>query len=95
MVGVVWNLAVMRGWVVHMMLWAAYHVRIPAVVIVRCSIVTMWDVVMTVHNMIRISTVACIMMLPVRTWIVHLSRMIWISLGLADCWSVLDPMTTI
>ena len=95
MVWIVGDLARVRSRVVHVMRWATHHVWVAGVVIVGSAVMAVRNVIMTVHNRIWIRTVSWVMMLPVRTWIVHLSRMFLVGILISHGRSVLDPMTTI
>ena len=51
----------------------------------------MRNIISSVHNRIRVWT----MVMVLRTWIVHLGRVLLVGVLFADSWGVLDPMTTI
>ena len=93
MLGIV-HLAGMGGRVMHVGRWTTHHMWITRVIVVRSPVVSMRKIVMTLHNWIWLITISVIV-LPVRTWIVHLGCLLWNGLSICNCWSPMDPMTTI
>ena len=71
-VRIVGYLTRMRCWVVHVVGWSTDHMWITRVVIMGSSIMSVRNVISTVHNRIWVRTVSLVMMLSVRTWVVHL-----------------------
>ena len=89
MLWIVLHLAIMRGWMVHMLWVAVRHMRV-AIVVWCCTIMSMRIIVMTWHNMIWIRALTVIM-LPVRTVVVHIAAIfgVWFSFG---GWSVMSAI---
>lgn len=64
-------------------------------IIVRRAIMSVRNIIMTLHNWIRILAVTMVVLGPVRTGIVHVADLFLVGLLVTDAWSVLGPMTTI
>ena len=88
------HLARVRRRMVHVRRRATHHVGITGMIFMWHTIVPMRDVVMPLHNRIWIVTMTMIM-LPVRTGIVHLGILILVNVSFAHGWSSLAPMTII
>ena len=94
MFGVVWHLTGMRTWMMHVWRWTSYHMRVTRVIFMWHSIVSMGHIVMTLHNRIWIVAMVLIM-LPVRTRVVHLAILVLVYVSFTHSWGCLPPMTTI
>ena len=95
-----WIILWMRGRVMHMWLRTTHHVRVTRMIVMRytvVSLVSMGNIVLTLHNMIWMISITIILLLrTVRTCVVHLGNLlILIRLFFAHSWCALDPITTI
>ena len=79
---------------VHVWRWASHHMWITSMVFMWHTVLPMRHIVMTLHNRIWIVAMT-VMMLPVRTGIVHLAILILVNFSFANCRSGLTPMTII
>ena len=91
------HLTVMGRRMVHVLRWTTHHMGITSVVVVWHPVVPLMPlrhVVMTLHNRIWIVAMTVIM-LPVRTGIVHLAILILGNFSFAHCRGGLTVMTII
>lgn len=94
MLRIIWHLAGVRSWMMHVWIWPTHHMLVTLVVFMRHAVVSMGHIVMTLHNRIWIVTMALVL-LPVRTGVVHLAILILVHVTFTDGRSGLTPMTTI
>ena len=85
------NLSSMRHWVMH---HSCVTIRYTWIALVRHTIRSMWIAIGTWHHWIRVTGVSMIM-LPVRTLIIHIPVFALISFTLTNRWRALGPMTSI
>ena len=77
-----------------MRLWTTHHVRVTRMIVMRYAVVSMRNIVLTLHNMIWVIAIT-IVLRPVRTCVVHMGNLFLICLSFAHGWCSLDPITTI